>query len=98
MALSLPISFVANELVTSVQKLVQLNETVQRLPNCLDTYVGENGAEISGGHRQRLGVVQAMFIKQHLLVLDEATGFLGEKWRQAFLSLFKRCVEQLQSH
>jgi ABC-type multidrug transport system fused ATPase/permease subunit len=75
-ALGYPISEAKDELVTSALKVAQLEEFVANLPNGVDTEVGERGAKISGGQRQRLGIARAMFTRPHLLVLDEATSAL----------------------
>lgn len=60
----------------SALKVANLDEFVAGLPQGVDTPVGERGARISGGQRQRLGIARAMFTKPHLLVLDEATSSL----------------------
>jgi ABC-type multidrug transport system fused ATPase/permease subunit len=56
--------------------MAQLSDLVRNLPEGLDTQVGERGAKISGGQRQRLGIARAMFTKPKMLVLDEATSAL----------------------
>ena len=65
-----------NELVMSALKVAHLDKFVQELPFGIDTQVGERGAKISGGQKQRLGIARAMFTRPHLLVLDEATSAL----------------------
>jgi len=75
-ALGYPSEVATDELVLSALKVAHLDEFVAGLPDGLETQVGERGAKISGGQRQRLGIARAMFTRPHLLVLDEATSAL----------------------
>ena len=75
-ALGYPLKVATDELVLSALKVAHLEDFVGSLPQGVDTQVGERGAMISGGQRQRLGIARAMFTRPHLLVLDEATSSL----------------------
>ena len=75
-ALGYPSEAASDELVMSALKVAHLDNFVTNLPKGLETQVGERGAKISGGQRQRLGIARAMFTRPHLLVLDEATSSL----------------------
>ena len=75
-ALGYPPEAATDELVMDALAIAHLDKFVAGLPNGLDTQVGERGAKISGGQRQRLGIARAMFTRPHLLVLDEATSSL----------------------
>jgi len=75
-ALGYPKEAGTDELVSSALRIANLEAYVAQLPNGMDSEVGERGAKISGGQRQRLGIARAMFTKPHLLVLDEATSSL----------------------
>ncbi len=75
-ALGYPSEAATDELVMSALRVAHLDKFVEDLPDGIDTQVGERGAKISGGQRQRLGIARAMFTRPHLLVLDEATSSL----------------------
>ncbi|WP_323100171.1 ABC transporter ATP-binding protein [Intrasporangium sp. YIM S08009] len=59
---------------------------VERLPDALDTHVGERGASLSGGQRQRIALARAVIREPQLLVLDDATSAVDPSVEQAILA------------
>ena len=57
-------------------RMAQLDELIEKLPEGIQTWVGERGVQLSGGQRQRIGIARALYQEARVLVLDEATSAL----------------------
>ncbi len=65
-----------DEMLWQALEIAQLDTTVKKLPEQLNTMVGRQGIRLSGGQRQRLAIARMILTQPKLIILDEATSAL----------------------
>ncbi len=81
------------EEVISAAKLARIHESIERLPDKYDTIVGEQGATLSEGERQRITIARAILRNSPILILDEPTSSVDAETE----ALIMEGLEQLTS-
>lgn len=64
------------EKIVKVCKSIEILEFIEALPNGFQTYLGENGANLSGGQKQKIAIARALYKDPEILIFDEATSSL----------------------
>ncbi len=78
--------------VIEAAKAANAHDFIQRLPQQYDTVLGERGAAISGGERQRIAVARAFLKNAPILILDEPTSSVDSKTEAVILDALDRLM------
>ena len=72
-----------DERLAAAVKAAHLTDVVAKLPEGVQTRIGENGSRLSGGQRQRVAIARAIYKDAPILILDEATSALDNESERA---------------
>ncbi len=81
--------------IKSAIKQAQMEGALKKLPNGIDTELGENGVNLSGGQRQRIALARAFYFNRKILILDEATSSLDIETETQVINYLKKMKNKL---
>ena len=93
---------ISDEEIWKVIHEVGLEDLLDKMPDGLDTNLGEHGDRLSGGQKQRISIARALIRKPKIIIFDEATSALDsaseKKVQEATDRMMGRCTTFLVAH
>lgn len=74
---------------------VLLKDFIKKLPNGLDSIIGEGGCQLSGGQKQKLCIARALCRDVKVMIFDEATSSLDNNSQDEIMEIIKRMSNEL---
>ncbi len=81
------------ELILKICNDIGILKFIEALPNGFNTYLGENGATLSGGQKQCIAIARALYRQPEILLLDEATSSLDS----ASENIIQKTIQNLRN-
>lgn len=81
------------EQVLEAAHLAQCDSFIEKLPNGIETVIGENGHTLSGGERQRLSIARAFLKDAPIILLDESTASLDPETETKIQSAIEKLTQ-----
>ncbi len=75
--------------LSAILNSLNLQNTINQLPEKLNTFIGNEGSTLSGGQLQRLSIARALLYNPEILILDEATNNLDKETENMVLNYLK---------
>lgn len=84
---------IPEELIWSACENASLTKWIEKLPEGLDTNVGERGGQVSGGQAQRIQIARALCKDAPIILLDEPVSALDKDTKHSILNALNKLME-----